>query len=166
MLADLSNPNTLTINVGNVGGDFKAINFGTGVDSIQNNTDPNSSTLSTDDPLNGTQGMYWPWLKYRFEVLEARCDTTTTGSGPFNWFPVYHIGLNAQYRSIQLLKNFSVCCENSYTLILTLDVKKIFYGDSLTLDIISESGTQMSSSDNPSVAPKFVDNFSKAFEVN
>ena len=163
-LCDFTDPNSLRINVDGVKGDFKAIRFGCGVDSVQNLTDPNSITDDAN-PLSNYSGMYWGWLKYQFQILEARCDTTTTGSGVFNWFPLYHIGLNPQYRQVELSKTYSVCCDNAFTLNLVLDVKKIFYGSTQTLDIISESTTQMGAQDNPLIAPKFVDNFSQAFSV-
>lgn len=162
-LINFENPGSIIVNA-DVNGDFKAIKFGLGVDSIQNNTDPLS--VPSSNPLSGDNGMYWSWLKYQFEILEARCDTTSTGSGIFNWFPLYHIGGNAQYRQVVLNKTFSVCCNNKSTVTLTLDVEKIFYGSTQTLDIITESTTQMGAGDDPNVAVKFVDNFSSAFRVN
>lgn len=160
-LIDFSNPNTLSISVDNISGDFKSLRFSTGLDSVQNATDPLS--VPSSNPLSNDMGMYWPWLKYIFYKLEARCDTTGTGSGSYNWFPLYHIGTNSMYRQVTLDKTFSVCCNNQYTLTLYLDVKKIFYGDTQTLDIISESSTQMGTSDDPNVAIKFSDNFAQAF---
>ncbi len=161
-LFDLSNPNTLTFNVADVKGDFKAIKFSCGVDSLQNLTDP--LTVPSSNPLSGDNNMYWTWLKYQFEVMNVRCDTTSTGTGPFNWFPRYHIGGNSLYRAVQLSKSFSVCCDTKYTLNLSLDIKKIFYGTQ-TLDIITEADTQSGSTDNPVIAPKFADNFSQAFSI-
>ncbi len=164
MLCDFEAPNSLSFNVADINGDFKGIKFSCGIDSIQNNTDPN--TIADDsNPLSNNSGMYWSWLKYIFEMVEARCDTTSTGSGPFNWFPLYHIGANAQYREVAISKTYSVCCDNKLTLNLVLDVKKIFYGSSQTLDIIAESTSQTSPSDDPLVAPKFADNFSQAFSI-
>lgn len=162
VLCDFTNPTSLSINVADVKGDFKAIKFSCGVDSIQNLTDPNS--VSSSSPLSGDYDMYWSWLKYQFVLLDSRADTTTTGAGPFNWFPVYHLGSNPLYRTSVIAKNFSVCCDAKYTLNLTLDVKKIFFG-AQTLDIITERTTQSSASDNPVIAPKFADNFSQAFST-
>jgi len=162
VLCDLSNPNSLSYNIQNVSGDFKAIKFSCGVDSIQNLTDPLS--VPSDNPLSSDNNMYWSWLKYQFQLLDARCDTTTTGAGNFNWFPRYHIGGNSMYRTASLTKSFSVCCENKYALSLVLDVKKIFYG-AQTIDIIAENETQSGAGDNPAIAPKFADNFSQAFSV-
>jgi hypothetical protein len=97
-------------------------------------------------------------------VVEGRCDTTTTGAGSYNWFLRYHIGGNSYYRTTTINKNFSICCNNKATINLVLDVKKIFYG-AQTLDIIAEPETQSGPTDNPAVAPKFVDNFSQAFSI-
>lgn len=162
MLCNLSDPNSLTFTVPNLNGDFKAVKFSSGVDSVQNETDPLS--VPSSHPLSSDNNMYWSWLKYQFELLEARCDTTTTGAGNFNWFPRYHIGGNALYRTTTLNKNFSVCCNNKYSFKVVLDVKKIFYG-AQTLDIITEDDTQSGPTDDPVVAPKFADNFSQAFSI-
>ena len=162
LFCDFSNPTTLPFNCANVTGDIKAIRLSCGVDSVQNLTDPDAVTSS--NPLSGYNGMYWSWLKYQFEVLEAKADTTTTGTGTFNWHPVYHIGGNALYRTTTISKSFSVCCDTKYTLNVALDVKKIFFGTQ-TLDIITEPSTQCAASDNPVIAPKFVDNFSQAFST-
>lgn len=162
-LIDFENPGAIIVKA-DADGNFKAIRFGLGVDSIQNNTDPLS--VPSSNPLSGDNGMYWSWLKYQFEILEARCDTTNTGTGIFNWFPLYHIGGNAQYRQVVINKSFTVCCNNKSTVTLTLDAEKIFYGSTQTLDIITESTTQMGPSDDPNVAIKFVNNFSNAFSVD
>ena len=164
-LIDFSNPNTLTYSFDNISGDFKAIKFGNGVDSLQNLTDPNTIS-DASNPL-GDQSMYWGWLKYLFEDVQGRCDTTSNGSGTpnLNWAINYHIGTNPVFRQTELLKSFSVCCNTPYTLNIILDVKKIFYGDTQTLDIITQSGTQMGNGDNPAVATTFVNNFSNAFSA-
>ena len=162
MLCDLGNPNSLSFNNADIKGDFKAIKFSCGVDSIQNLTDPLS--VPSSNPLSSDNNMYWTWLKYQFMIFESRADTSTTGAGAFNWHPVYHIGGNSLYRSATITKSFSVCCDTKYTLNLTLDVEKIFFG-SQTLDIITEPSTQCAASDNPVIAPKFVDNFSQAFSI-
>ncbi len=163
LFLDMANTGSLICDLGNVTGDFKAIKFSSGVDSLQNETDPLSAPSGS--PLSGDNGMYWSWLKYQFVMFESRADTTTTGSGNFNWYPVYHIGGNNYYRTTQLAKDFSVCCGNQLTLNLTLDIKKIFFGNE-NLDIISERSTQSSGSDDPAIAPKFMNNFSTAFSID
>ena len=161
-LCDFSNAGSLTFNVDKLEGDFKAIKFSCGLDSLQNESDP--LNFPAGDPLSGENNMYWSWLKYQFQVVEGRCDTTTTGTGSYNWFLRYHIGGNSYYRTTTINKNFSICCNNKATINLVLDVKKIFYG-AQTLDIITEPETQSGATDNPAVAPKFVDNFSQAFSI-
>lgn len=162
ILCDFSNAASLTFNTNNLEGDFKAIKFSCGLDSAQNESDP--LAYPAGEPLSGENNMYWSWLKYQFHVVEGRCDTTTTGTGSYNWFLRYHIGGNALYRSTTINKSFSVCCNNKAAINLVLDVKKIFYGVQ-TLDIVAEPETQSGATDNPVVAPKFVDNFSQAFSI-
>ncbi|MFN8285534.1 MAG: MbnP family protein [Chitinophagales bacterium] len=160
-LIDFSNPSSLSINVDKLNGDFKAIRFGIGVDSIQNESDPND--IDPKSPL-ANNDMYWSWMKYIFVKYEARCDTSGTGSGTYNWFPLYHLGSNPLYRTVTLTKDFSACCGDKQSLTLVLDVKKIFYGDTETLDLINESTSQ--TSDHFDVATKFMNNLAKAFSLN
>lgn len=160
-LIDFSNPSSLSINADKISGEFKAIRFGIGVDSIQNESDPNG--VAAGSPL-ADNDMYWSWLKYIFVKYEARCDTSGTGSGVYNWFPLYHLGGNSLYRTTTLSKDFSVCCDDKLTLNLDLDVQKIFYSNTDTLDIITESTSQ--TSDHYDDAVEFMDNIAKAFSLN
>src|ERR1043165_1510324 len=143
ILCDMSNPLSLTFNAGFINDNFKAIRFSCGIDSVQNATDPNTIT-GDSNPLSNASDMYWPWLKYKFQSMEARVDTTTNATGTFTWYPIYHIGSNAYYRTTELSKIFSVCCSDEYKLNVVLDVEKIFFG-AQTLDIISERITQSGS---------------------
>ena len=63
MLCDLGNPNSLSFNNADVKGDFKAIKFSCGVDSVQNLTDPLS--VPSSNPLSSDNNMYWSWLNGR-----------------------------------------------------------------------------------------------------
>jgi len=156
-------PLSLTLNVSSSEGNFKAIRFGCGLDSVQNETDP--LAVPSEHPLSNDNDMAWPMIKYRFEVLEGKSDTTAGQSGTLTNPILYHIGTNTCYRQTMLPHDFSVCCGKPTTLTIYVDVKKIFYGDTQTLDIISE-GTSQTSLNNPveqAIAVKFADNFSQAF---
>jgi hypothetical protein len=162
-LVDLKNSLTFSINGSEMNGDFKAIKFGVGLDSaLNNNTNPGDepieSPLYTDNNLG-----YWGWMKYIFYKVEGVTDTTTSGQQTYNNTFLYHIGTDNLYREVTLTKNFSICCNNSVTLNLNLDVKKIFYGDTETIDIVTQNVTQ--TTDNSHTAVSMANNFPKAFSL-
>jgi len=100
---DMSDPSLATLTINNLSGSYKAIKFGCGIDSVQNLSDP----LSISGPLNGSNGMAWPMLKYQFEIFEARMDTIPGDLTTLpDFFPQYHIGGNDFYRHTQLSNSF------------------------------------------------------------
>ncbi len=162
-LLNWEDPSSLKINVKDVDGDYKGIKFYLGVDSLQNNSDP--TTFSSSHPLSGDNGLYWTWLhSYIFESLDGKADTTTSGSPAFNLGLSYHVGGNSFYRQVVLYKSFSICCNNALTLNLDFDVKKIFYGATQQIDVVTERAT--ASDDLPALAAKFADNCAQAFTLN
>jgi hypothetical protein len=165
---DFSMPSTLTIQINNIAsGEYKGISFGCGLDSIQNNTNI-ASIDSTDysSPLSSQYDMYWPMLKYRFEVFEGEWATSKAALANNQTGLTYHIGGNSYYRLTQLNQNFSICCGNTTTLNLNMDVQKLFYASADTLSIVTENYTVCSPTDNPVVAPTFATNFSQAFSLS
>jgi hypothetical protein len=168
-LFDLSNPSTLTVQLNNISAaDFKAITFGCGVDSAQNTTNPDNAPFNSPLGLHSdpTENMYWSMLGYRFEVFEGSWATSKSGillsTNPL----IYHVGGNTYFRQTQLNQNFSVGAGNTTTLNLNLDVEKIFYAAADTLSIVTEFYTTCAPTDNPAVAPAFVNNFSQAFNLS
>jgi hypothetical protein len=164
-----NNPGVLTVQLNNVDGDFKALTFGCGVDSIQNLFNPGAQavldTISADNPLNGNFNMHWPMLNYEFEVVDGKWDTAAL---PLMRNPLtYHIGTNAVYHNTTVNHSFSVCCGKTTTLNLNLDVRKIFYGNTDTLNVADplQSTTQMGIYDRPSTGATFALNFSQAFSI-
>ncbi len=160
-LIDFSNPSSLTIKLEGVEGNFKGIVFGCGLDSAQNAT---PYPLTAPGVLNNAYGMYWGMnnFKYRFEVMEGAWDTAVLPDMRYGL--IYHIGLDSNYRQVQLNKNFTVCCGNPATLSVYLDVRKIFHGDTQTINIAAVNTDDVTStSDAPALAAKFAGNFSKAF---
>jgi hypothetical protein len=162
VMCSFADPASLTYKIEGLDGDFKSLKFSCGVDSLQNLTNPILQLSSS--PLSNDKDMYWTMFKYIFHKMEVQSDTTNTGTGPFNSFARYHTGTNALYRTVRLAKDISLCCKNNATINVVLDVKKIFWGTQ-TIDVRYENEVQMNSSDNPAIAPKFVDNFSQAFSV-
>ena len=160
---DFSDTTALSISASNIQGDFSGISFACGLDSLANDTtDPLNYAMP--NPLSGDYNMYWPMIKYQFEVLEGKWDTAVMPI--MRNTLVYHIGTNPAYRLAQLNKSFSVSNSN-YNMVMYLDVEQIFNntttGETLNIGILNQQSSMSSSTDNPAVLPIFVDNFSKAF---
>ena len=160
---DLNDTTNLSISVKNVQGDFTGISFACGLDSLTNDTtDPNA--YLPPNPLSGSYDMYWPMIKYQFEVLEGKWDTAALPIMRNGL--VYHIGTNPAYRTTRLNKAFSIS-GNPYTVTLYLDVAQIFTNTTTnqTLDISTEPSSQSGPSDNPVIMPTFANNFSNSFSI-
>ncbi len=143
-------------------GSYKGIQLGIGIDSIQDNTDPNSYTQVTPDPLNpyNNYDMYWTTtLKYVFVRLEGDLDSA---NGQFGTLFLYHVGTNPYYTTISVNKNFSVSDGSQTVLNLNTDLQKLFYGISNPL-LPSELVTQ--TSDNLPLAQKFITDFGQTFSL-
>ena len=158
---NFNDSSTLSVSFKNIQGDFTGLSFGCGLDSAQNNSNPND--YQAPNPLSADYGMAWPMIqKYQFESIEGKWDTAVMPIMRNGL--VYHIGTNQAYRTTQLNKIFSVKGSPT-TLVLYLDVAQIFNNTTTgeTLDIVTEPTSQSGSTDNPVILTTFADNFSKAF---
>jgi len=154
----------LTVTAKNIQGDFTGITFACGLDSLTNDT-TTPNLYAPPNPLSGYYDMYWPMIKYEFEVLEGKWDTAVMPVMRHGL--VYHIGTNAAYRTTSLNQNFSIN-GSAYTMVLYLDVAQIFNNTTTgqTIDIATEPSSMSATTDNPVILPAFADNFSNAFSFN
>ncbi|MDB5282523.1 MAG: hypothetical protein JWO06_1598, partial [Bacteroidota bacterium] len=145
-LIDFSNPNSLVLNFKNLKGDYKAIQFGSGLDSAQNYSNPtNLDTTNSGSPLAAANcgDMYWEMQKYRFQSFDGKWDYTTNTYNFLTRSFSYHVGATNLYKTpVIVSKNFSVGSGNTTNLVLYLDIEKIFNGATETIDIASEGQTQ------------------------
>lgn len=103
-------------------GEYQGITYNLGVDEATNLTIPSdyssSSALSND-------AEHWPdWSSYVFIKIQGRMDTN--GDGELNQNIVMHLGSDAAFRMVDLTKNISVVAGQSNTVLLTLDLYKVF----------------------------------------
>lgn len=142
-------------------GDYKAIKFGLGVDSILNGTDPTS--FPNDHPLSLFQNTYWNWSsQYRFVMLEGRADTVNGSSSNLDQLLIYHTGINSLYREYQKNINFSIQLNTTHQEDLTISLNEVFYGSAGNIDLKTESVTHTTS--NYALALKFTENFITAIK--
>jgi hypothetical protein len=155
---DVADPTSLSLSFNNLQGDFKGIQFGCGVDSVQNSTAVKTNGVG---PLE-TGTNYWSMLQFQFQVLEGKWDTTLS-HGFLTQPLVYHVGTNPLYTHSSLNHSFSVCCSKTTTLTIYLDVDKIFSGGPAKLNLPADDYTQCANAQELQVAAKFANNFSQAF---
>lgn len=160
-IIDFSKPTSLSINAEVDEADFKAIRLGFGVDSAQNETNPQTAPAGSALSSTQTGEMYWSWLKYTYQFIEGKY--AEPGSENYYGAVLYHIGTNPLYYTRTYNKDFTICCEKEFNTTLTLDVKKIFDGPP-AIDLATENVTETQQS-KYAIAEKFAGNFAQAFSI-
>lgn len=145
-------------------GTYKGLKFSVGLDPAQNATNPDN--YGNNEALGRKDDMFWDWLKHRFIVLEGTADTTGNSFSGGNIGLVYHVGRDTCYREVSLSgTSFTIEANSNKQLNLNLDLLKVFYGTSDTINMFLQPGTQSEDFDLPT-AVKFADQFSKAFSYS
>lgn len=142
-------------------GTYKGIKFSVGLDPAQNATNPDD--YGADEALGPKDDMYWEWLKHRFIVAEGVADTTGNNFLNGNHGLGYHVGTDATYKTATV-NGADIVVEEGVEkqITLRLDLLKVFYGTTDTVNMFTEPATQSESGDLP-LAIKFAEQFSKAF---
>ena len=121
-------------------GSYSAMRFAIGVDSILNHSDP--SQYPSSHPLSIYSGSHWDWNPgYIFLKLEGSIDTIPNGSGTLDEGFLYHTGLDTLYRELQFEDDFTVSPDETFEYKLKLDINRLFYNSSDTLDAANENFT-------------------------
>ncbi|MEL6925385.1 MAG: MbnP family protein, partial [Bacteroidota bacterium] len=140
-------------------GEYAGIRLSIGVSPELNREEP--AVFSTSHPL-GNPSQYWEgWKSYIFSKVEGRADTDQDGS--FDLGYAYHMGGNAAFREICLLKNISLQEDQRTELDLNIDLRQLFITDDTTFDIETTPGTHTEEGLNTSVL--LMDNFEEAFDI-
>ncbi len=146
-------------------GTYDGIKFGVGVPAQLNGTsDPdfNASQYASNHPLSVTNsGMYWAWSTgYIFSMFDGKYDTLTGGTGPIIDPYFFHVGTNSMYRDKEVGGSFTITEGQTTTFNLNLDVGKLFYSSSDTIDVKIDNFTHTSG--NVLLATRFMDIFMEA----
>lgn len=117
--------------------EFPNLTMDIGVGPDRNNEDP--SALPADDPLNilNTDDMHWGWnTGYIFLMIEGRVDTTQAQSGQNIATFTYHVGSNQLLKNVEINNlNWQPVSNSLYEANLTVDLYKVFDGDTADVDI-------------------------------
>lgn len=142
-------------------GKYKAIRFGLGLDSITNESNPNS--FAEDHPLSIEQGMYWDMLKYRFLVMEGNFDNSEAGtSTPTQPFAL-HIGTNPMYRTVEIFKSIEITDGNN-ELDIPFEVNQILYSSGDTIKLREHYSNDSNTPEQLVFGNKLMTNFKNALE--
>lgn len=121
-------------------GDYNAVTFSIGVDSIANLSDPTTLPAA----LDVANGMHWSWAQgYVFLKAEGKVNTSTDFK--------YHLGLNSNLKSVTLAstsESATVRTNISPNIHLGVDIMKIFNNISVVTTPIAMSGTKLTAPSN------------------
>jgi len=121
-------------------GNYKGIRFAIGVDPAVNNGDP--SVYPNDHPLSIFRNMHWTWADgYIFLKLEGKMDSVADGNQSLTQLFVYHCGNNPLYKEWSFTKDFSISPSGAFEYDMAINVDKIFYSSTDTLDARHEAVT-------------------------
>lgn len=123
-------------------GDYAGVKFGIGVKPELNHEDP--AGFPQDHPLHVFNQMNWNWASgYRFVVIEGRIDSSANKEGASFEHPfVYHTGLDTLYRPMvydQPDHRFTVMPGEEAQFVLELDLNRLFYNATDTLDMVADN---------------------------
>lgn len=138
-------------------GEYTGLEFGVGLDSLQNAQDPTS--FAAEHPQSYARAPYWGWAsKYIFAQIEGKAAPNATDTPDQNF--LYHTGLDSLYRIVTITKNIEVGSE-AEEIDITVQADKLFESEH-TIDIIAEPISQ--TMDNYDLARRIADNFSNCFD--
>lgn len=135
-LVDYYSENEFDINVSIDTGAYTSLNFGLGLDSVLNASDP--ASFEPSHPLSIAQNTYWTWAsKYKFFMLEGRVDTL--GSQSPDVIFSYHSGFDTLYKEISIPTQDLFLTSEGDSIQLYFDLAKAVNGDAGTIDFVTQS---------------------------
>lgn len=169
-LMNLQDPRDMLVIGANLQGDFKAITFGCGLDSVQDAIQPFGDSIPTILQTAENDNMVGASDAWDFVNFQGFWDTIGD-TGIMTSFFNYQPGNNPRYRTVQLLVNFSICCDNIVSKTMVLDVKRIFYnGNTQVLNLSTQNITGpdprgLTFPQYDTVGAIFMTNFAQAFTI-
>lgn len=134
-----------------------------GVEESLNHNDP--TQFPTDSPLNilNANDMHWSWNPgYIFYKIEAKMDTIDDGNDNFDHFVNYHIGRDANLRSLNLSNVNWDSNGTSHKLVLKFDFEQFISNGTSVIDLRADNITH-SGPDHTVLTTQVANNFRDAF---
>ncbi len=151
-------------------GEYTGITYSWGVPidfGGTDNPDFDPTVYGPNHPLNLDNGMYWSWNSgYRFAEVEGRFDIDPEGTDPLLNTFAYHPGTHALYRTITLDLPITLDGVGSTQFNINLDLKKMFYNDTMTLDPALATENDLAGGNVETLGVKFMELFMGAIDHN
>lgn len=154
-LYDIDNPNSKSLVFDLEEGTYDSLYFDLGLNSEQNSTTP--ANYDVNHPLGLNQNTFWAMepSSYIFVMIEGKMDTLVGD----DYYPLtYHLAHSDLLRNVALDKPIDISHDNPSTLVVDVDVSKIFDSVDLSEDLPHQST-------NSKLAQLLMDNFSTTFEI-
>ena len=137
-------------------GNYTRIRFGVGVDAAANAKQP--SNFASSSPLSSSSWYWDTWNSFTFLKTAGFIDGIPTGFS-------YHTGRDTMYRVVELPINYTAKINESTTLTLKLDLKKLFINgvDTFNINQIPQTQAQPNLPGHVAASIKIADNFKGAW---
>ena len=155
-LYDIDNTNSKSLAFNLEEGTYDSLYFDLGLNSEQNSTTP--ANYDVNHPLGLNQNTFWAMQpsSYIFVMIEGKMDTLVGD----DYYPLtYHLAHSDLLRNVALEKPVNISYENPSTIIIDVDLSKIF-------DSVDFSDDLPHQSTNNKLARLLMDNFSTSFEIH
>ena len=155
-LYDIDNTNSKSLVFELEEGTFDSLYFDLGLNSEQNSTTP--ANYDVNHPLGLNQNTFWAMepSSYIFVMIEGKIDTLLGD----DYYPLtYHLAHSDLLRNVAIEKPLEISYENPSTIIVDVDISKIF-------DSVDFSDDLPHQSTNNKLARLLMDNFSSSFEIH
>ena len=155
-LYDIDNTNSKSIVFELEEGTFDSLYFDLGLSIEQNSTTP--ANYDVNHPLGLNQNTFWAMepSSYIFVMIEGKIDTLLGD----DYYPLtYHLAHSDLLRNVALEKPVDISYENPSTIIVDVDLSKIFDSVDFSEDLPHQST-------NNKLARLLMDNFSSSFEIH
>jgi len=155
-LYDIDNTNSKSLVFELEEGTFDSLYFDLGLNSEQNSTTP--ANYDVNHPLGLNQNTFWAMepSSYIFVMIEGKIDTLLGD----DYYPLsYHLAHSDLLRNVALEKPVNISHENPSTIIIDVDLSKIFDSVDFSEDLPHQST-------NNKLARLLMDNFSSSFEIH
>ncbi len=161
----LINPNNRDYSLGKVPvGEYKGFTFQFGIDSARNHMDP--TTYSASNPLSiQSPNIHWDWNPgYIFLKLEGKVDTTAAANGTANFDYFYHVGLDANRKTVDFSNSpFTIVSGSDKEIHFEFDLLKALANVDMRIENATHSmGPGM---EGMQLATKIANNMVDAFDV-
>lgn len=146
--------------------DFTALQANIGVDSSINHDNPSEFPNASWLNISNSNDMHWGWNPgYIFVKIEAKADTIADGNDVFNHNIVFHVGLDANMKTLDFSNlNWLTLGNDVHELQFGLDLATFLQGSTQSIDLKTEFSSH-SAPGQEVLTLKIMENFKEALTL-